>query len=160
MPDIDPYYYLRFSRNIIDTGHIGDEVRNGCEFDNHLLAPEGDCIRSSLHARILAYIYKIMKIFNSKITLMQAAGYFPVIFAALTVIPVFFITRRIIGDIGGFFAGMMIALNIAMLNRTTWGHPDTDAYNVFFPLLILWIFIEAFYARSTINSASLQALNS
>ncbi|MEK6854406.1 MAG: STT3 domain-containing protein, partial [Nanoarchaeota archaeon] len=34
-PDIDPYYWNRYAKNIVETGHIGDEIKNGEEWDNH-----------------------------------------------------------------------------------------------------------------------------
>ncbi|HLC46470.1 MAG TPA: STT3 domain-containing protein [Candidatus Nanoarchaeia archaeon] len=147
MPDIDPYYYLRFARNIVKTGHIGDEVREGKEFDNHILAPKGDYIRSWLLPYMMVYLYWFMQFFSGSITLMQAAGYLSAIVAALCVIPAFFLGKRIAGNVSGFFAAVMIALNLGLLTRTSWGHPDTDAFNVLLPLLILWLVVEAFYAR-------------
>ena len=140
MPDIDPYQWLRYARNYIEKGQVGDEVRDGIQWDNHMLAPKGTDATSRPHPIILAYLYKIMKIFSSKITLMQSATYFPVILAALSIIPVFFIAKIFAGNVGGFFAGIMMAINGAFLTRTTWGHPDTDVYAIFFAAYFAWFF--------------------
>jgi len=144
MPDIDPYYFLRYARNYLEKGYIGDEIRNGIEWDNHMVAPLGNPAEKSIHPYILAWLYKIMKPFNKDITPMQAASYFPIIFSALSVIPAFFIGRRLGGNIAGFFSSLMVGIAPAFVNRTLWGHADTDAYNIFFPLLIIWLFFEAF----------------
>jgi len=144
MPDIDPYTYLRYARNYIDHGSVGDEVRDGVQWDNHMVAPKGRPATSSPHPIVLAYLYKIMSAVNSKITLMQSATYFPIIFSALAVIPIFFIARMFAGNVGGFFAALMMAVNGAFLGRTTWGHADTDAYSILFAVLFVWFFFLAF----------------
>jgi len=148
MPDIDPYVYLRGARNYLETGHIYDELKNETPWDNHQIAPLGNPVNiKDAHPYVLAYIYKIINLFV-KTPLMQTSGFFPIIFMALAVIPAFFIGRKFAGNTGGFFAALMIAVNAAIVGRTTWGHADTDAYNIFFPLFIVWIFIEAFDSKN------------
>lgn len=147
MPDIDPYHYLRYARNILDHGYIGDEIINSHQVDNHMLAPTKPQVDFFAHPYTLAYMYIVMHAFDSKVTPMYAATYFPLLLCALAIIPAFFIGRKIAGNVGGFFTAMMMAVNSAIVSRTTWGHADTDAYNVFFPLLIVWAFIEALTAK-------------
>ena len=43
---------------------------------------------------------------------------------------------------------MIVAVNSALLGRTPAGFSDTDPYNIFFPLFIAWVFIEAFEAKN------------
>ncbi|MBW3001675.1 FKBP-type peptidyl-prolyl cis-trans isomerase [Candidatus Woesearchaeota archaeon] len=148
MPDIDTYYYLRFARNYVEKGHAYDELKDGAPWDNHMLAPLGNKAGKTIHNYVLAYIYKIMNFFNSKVTLMQGACYFPIILILLSLIPAFFIGRHFAGNVGGFFTASMLALCTAAFGRTPWGHADTDAYNVFFPVIIMWVFIEAFTAKT------------
>ena len=143
MPDIDPYTSLRYAENYLETGHVGDEVKDGIEWDNHMIAPKGTGATSRPHPLVLAYLYKVMHAFNPKITIMQSSTYFPVIFAALSVIPIFFIARMFAGNVGGFFAAIMMAVNGAFLGRTSWGHADTDAYTIFFAAYFIWFFFLA-----------------
>jgi dolichyl-diphosphooligosaccharide--protein glycosyltransferase len=159
MPDIDPYTYLRYARNYIEHGYIGDEIINGSQWDNHMVAPLGRQMSTQPHAYVLAYTYKILHAFNSKITLMQSAGYFPVIFAILSIIPAFFIGRRLGGPVGGFFSAIFVAVSTAFVNRTLWGHADTDAYAIFFPLFIAWFFLEALDKKETIKQVIYAALS-
>ena len=144
MPDIDPYTWLRYARNILEHGDMADERRNGIAYDNHMVAPLGATIDATFHPYVLAWTYRIMHVFNSSITLMHAAGYFPVIMIALCIIPVFFIGRKIGGNTAGIFGAIIFAVNGALLSRTNWGHADTDPYNVFFPLMVLWLFLLAY----------------
>ena len=160
MPDIDPYKYLRLARNVVEKGHWYDELRDGKPWNNHELAPLGRATGFVFHSYILAYIYKTMHFFNKNIDLMHAATFFPIIFILLSLIPAFFIGRKFAGNVGGFFTASMLALCTAAFSRTPWGHADTDAYNIFFPMLITWLFIEAFTAKSQKKKWTLLGLTS
>ena len=145
MGDIDPYDFLRKAENYIDHGYTGDIIVNGTMWDMHMLAPNGIKIANDPHSIVLAYMYKIMHIFNSRITPMQAATYFPILFSCLCLIPIFFIGRRLggygtVGNLCGFFSAMTLAVNTALFMRTTWSHADTDIWNIFFPVYIIWLF--------------------
>jgi len=142
---IDPYTFYRTTRNIVEDGHHYDELKDGTPWNNHMLAPIGRPMGKNPHFHVIVqyWIYKILKIFNSNISLMGAIFYVPIIISMLSVIPAFFITRKFAGNVGGFVAALMVAIHPAFLSRTPGGFADTDAYNVFFPLFILWIFLEA-----------------
>ncbi len=159
MPDIDPYFYLRYARNIIEKGHIYDELKDGKAWDDHKLAPLGEPVTNSWHPYILLIMHKVYSIFSSDDDLLQSGSLFPIIFSALAVIPAFLIGRKIAGNMGGFFAAMMVAINLAGVSRTTWGHADTDAYNLFFPLLIAWLFIESMEQKSLKNKLIITGIN-
>jgi len=148
MPDIDPYTYLRFARNKIKTGKFEDTIKDGVYWDDHSLAPLGRDLNINFHHHFLVLVYSIFSIFLPKIPLMQSATYFPIIMLLLSLIPVFFIGKKLAGNTGGFFAASMLILNAAGTGRTTWGHADTDAYNIFFPVLIVWLFIESLCAKT------------
>ena len=159
MPDIDPYQYLRLARNMIEKGHGYDELKDGVPWNNHKVAPLGRPYTFQFHSLVLVSIYTVMNFFNSNVDLMHAATYFPIILILLSLIPAFFIGRKFAGNVGGFFTASMVALCTASFGRTPWGHADTDAYNVFFPLLILWIFIEAFSVKDTKKQYALISLS-
>ena len=48
----------------------------------------------------------------------------------------------------GLFAAVIVAVQPAFLTRTAGGFADTDAYNVTIPLLITWLFLEAFETQN------------
>lgn len=147
MPDIDPYTFLRRARNLLEKGSLGDELRNGVDWDNHMLAPLGMHVESSLHPYTLFAIHKFFSFFNSQIPLMQSATYFPIIFILLSLFPAFFLGRSFGGNIGGFFTATLVAVHPILMSRTMWGYADTDTYNVFFPLIIIWFFVECFESK-------------
>jgi len=146
---IDPYYYFRHTRNVVENGNeYGFVDENGRYHDTKIFAGQpqglgGDKEIRSLHVAIQYYLFRFVRIFNPDADLMSVVFYVPLIIGTLAVIPAFFIARRVSGNIGGFFAATLVALHPAFLTRTAGGFADTDAYNVFFPLLIIWFIFEA-----------------
>ena len=142
---IDPYFWMRHAKNVLENGHPGDELRDGRPYDSYMYAPVGRGIPPDMfHAYFEAYLYKFLHFFNRNLDLMALAFYVPVILSALCIFPAFFIGKRLAGNFGGFISAFIIAIHPAFLTRTAGGFADTDAYNVLFPLFITWLFLEAF----------------
>lgn len=142
MPDIDPYYWFRYAKNILDHGHPGDTLVDGKPYDNYQVAPKGRFVTGDMfHSYFLAYFYKVLHFFAPSLDLMRSIFYAPVFLSALVVLFVFLIGKKIAGITGGFFAGMMMAVNSAFLGRTLFGHADNDGWVVLFPVLVTWLFI-------------------
>jgi len=156
---IDPYYWYRYSRNVIERGTTGDIIKDGEPWDNHMLAPLGRGADRNFHIYFEVFLYKISSVFNKDLDLMKVAFYIPVIISLLSVIPAFFIARRISGNLGGLIAAIMVAIHPALLARTAGGFSDTDAYNVFFPLVITWLFLEAFESKNLRSKIILASLS-
>ncbi|MEK6822260.1 MAG: STT3 domain-containing protein, partial [Nanoarchaeota archaeon] len=151
MPDIDPYFYLRYARNYIDHGYIGDyKDAQGREIDDHARAPYGTQVGISnigIVPLIIAWVYQVHRIINPATDIMQSGALVPIVLVALSIIPAFLLGRRLAGDVGGFFVALMVAVNLAALGRTPWGHPDTDGFNLLFPMLIVWMSVESLRAQ-------------
>ena len=154
LPDIDTYYWYNYARNYIRNGTLGDEVINGTQYISQRNGRFGREVDPLVFNSIFgAYLYKFVHIFNKNTDLMTVLFFPPVIFVALSIIPAFFIARKFGGNLAGFFAAMIFAINSALLARTSAGFSDTDFNNVFFPLMIAWMFIEALEAKSIKKSA-------
>ncbi len=146
---IDPWFWMRHARNVIENGHPGDEIKDGKPWNNHMFAPSGRRVPPDMfHAYFEAYLYKFFSIFNKNLSLMGLVFYIPVLLSALAVIPAFFLCRRLGGDIGAFIGASIVAIHPSFLSRTAGGFADTDAYNILFPLMIAWLFLEAIEAKS------------
>src|SRR5574342_38650 len=158
MPDIDPYFYLRYARNIVEKGHSYDILKDGVPWDNHMVAPVGTVADKNWHPYIAVVLFKVMKVFDSRITLMESSNYFPIIFVFLSLIFTFFIAQKVSGNIGGFFAVTVLAVLPAVMGRTPWGHFDTDAYNVFFPVVTVYLLMLALSASNLKKQALWGAL--
>jgi len=61
---IDPYFWTRHARNILQNGHPGDEIKNGRPWDNHMLAPIGRGAPFDMfHAYFIAFLLKVLSFF-------------------------------------------------------------------------------------------------
>ncbi len=157
---IDPYFWMRHAKNIIENGHPGDEIRDGVPWDNHMYAPDGRRVPLDMfHAYFEVFMFKAVRIFNRDVELMSVIFFIPVIISALSVIPAFFIARKMGGNMGGFIAAMFVAIHPSFLTRTVGGFSDTDAYNVMFPLFISWFFLEALESKTRNKTILLSALS-
>ncbi len=157
---IDPYTYVRKARNILETGNYYDKLNEGVPWDDHMIAPIGSSMGFNLHQYIIAINHRILSFFGFK-DLIGTAFFVPIFFSALAVIPAFFLGKRFAGNTGGFVSAMIVAVASPFLSRTAGGFVDTDAYAVFFPLLISWLFIEAMERKPLISKiiyASLAAV--
>lgn len=147
--DIDSYYWLRYAQNIVETGKYGDEVKDGVNYDNHMFAPEGVSAEPTLYPYIEAYLYKFLKIFNPKITLMQTAFYTPLFLSFFAIIAAFFIGKKLAGNFAGLIASVLIAVNPTILSRSLGS--DNDIVNAVFPLLITLFMLYAFDSKNLKN---------
>ncbi len=144
---LDPYHYYRMVGNVLANGHQGTTLKDGQPWDEYFLYPEGRYAGKDFHAYAGAFVHKLINLFGDY-PLMFTFFLLGVIFSGLAVIPAFFIGRRISGNnVGGFFTAFLIAVAAFFVSRTTGESSDTDIYTVFFPLLITWFFIEAYYAK-------------
>jgi len=153
--DLDSYFYLRQAENIQTKGMVCDEIRNGICWDTYKVAPLGDAAQPTMHPYGIVYLYNIMHIFNPKVTLMHASFILPTILAVIAAIAAFFIGRRLMNTTAGFFAAMFVSLSPMFLTRTLGS--DTDIWNIMFPLVIVWIMLEAFHTESLWKKISLSA---
>jgi len=158
---IDPEYWMLHARNILENGHPGDTLRNpetreecakrskSCvPWDDHMYAPLGRPVPPDMfHAYVAAYAHTFVTFFSPRTELLTTMFYLPVILGALCSLPAFFIARRVGGNFSGFVAAFLVGIHPALLQRTLGGFADTDAYNVLFPLLILWAFLAATDAK-------------
>ena len=145
---IDPYYYYRQTEYVLNNGFPGTSVKDGLLWDDYRLAPLGREAEWNFHHWFGALWHRFLNLFGD-FSLKFTFFYVGTIFSALTVIPGFFIGRRITNNnAGGFFVAMLLAVSSFFVSRTTGESSDTDVYAVFFPVLIAWLFLEALDASA------------
>ena len=165
---IDPYFYLRHVNNYFKYGQTGTiylneisdtsaqelkypqiDVTKKIKWDGKRMAPVGASTTKNFHDSFGILLHKILLIFNKSQTTLATMFLIPIILCGLAVIPAFLIGKKIAGNMGGFISGMIIAINANLLSRTAGGFSDTDPYNILFPLLITWLFIESLTQKNT-----------
>ncbi len=165
---IDSYYFLRHTKNYLETGNIyGAESKD--KYYDHLRQaglpeyerePRDSALGSrGFHILMSAWVYQAASFFNPDISVMGGTFYVPMVIAALCVIPAFFIGRKMAGNFAGFFSAFLIAIHPAFLSRTPGGFTHTEGQNVLFPLLAAWFIIEALTSDSQKKAAIWSALS-
>ena len=144
---IDPYYYYRQTANVLDNGYPGTSMKEGVIWDDYRIAPLGKDGYWNFHHWFAAGWHRFLNLFGN-FPLMYTFFFVGTLFAALTVIPGFFIGKKLTNNnAGGFFTAFLLAVTSFFVARTTGESSDTDVYSVFFPVLIAWLFLEALDAK-------------
>ena len=144
---IDPYFYYIQSAYILKNGYPGTSLKDGKIWNDYRLAPTGREAEWNFHTWFGAAWHRFLNLFGN-FPLMYTFFFVGTIFSALTVIPGFFIGKKLSGNnIGGFFTAFLLAVSSFFVSRTTGESSDTDVHTVFFPVLITWLFLEALDAK-------------
>ncbi len=159
LSDIDTYLWYSLARNVVTYGHLGDELVDGKPYFSLRNGRLGKESSPQFHPYFTAYLYQFLHFFDQELTLKSVLYLMSVIIIGLGMIPAFFIGRKIAGNTGGLFAAAFLAVNGPLISRTPAGFADTDAYHVFFPLMISWLFLEAYTAQKTRTKVILSLLS-
>ncbi|NTV22948.1 MAG: hypothetical protein HGA85_01045 [Nanoarchaeota archaeon] len=154
--DIDSYFWLRYARNILETGSMGDTVKDGKPYDTHMFSPNGMPIEPNIYPYAEVFVYKVLAVFNPKVNLLEAGYYTPMFFALIAVVAAFLIGRKLAGNLAGLVASILIAVNPIVLSRSFGS--DNDIVNITFPLIIMLFTIYAFDSENLKKTAIFTAI--
>ena len=147
MYELDSYYNYRLTKNCIDHGYMGDTILNGREWDLHSYAPSGVPMDyPPLIAYLTALIYKFINLLTN-IPLLTLCFWVPAFIGPLAGVVAYFFVGRFTNRYGAFAAGIFAVTAPFYFTRSVPGWFDTDIFNIFFPLLVTWIFVEAVQAK-------------
>ena len=147
MYDMDSYYNYRLTKNYLNHGYLGDTKVNGTEWDLHSYAPLGVPMDyPPLLVYLTAFIYKFLNLLVD-VPLMVICFWLPAFVAPLGGVVAYLFVRRFTNEYGAFAAGILTVTAPFYFMRTVPGWFDTDMFNIIFPLLIVWFFMEALKAR-------------
>ena len=149
MYELDSYYNYRLTENYLDHGYLGDIIINGTEWDLHSYYPPGVPLDyPPLIVYLTSFIYKLANIF-SQIPLLTICFWIPAFIGPFAGIVAYLFTRRYTNEYGALAAGILTVTAPLYLIRTVPGWFDTDMFNVIFPLLIVWFFMEAVESKNS-----------
>lgn len=135
--DYDPFWFFRHAKEIVENGYKVPK------WDTLSYYPPGRPYEPFQGwPYTIAIMYKILSSIISTITLTKVAIISPLIVAALTPIPAFFLGRLLSNNIGGLAVALFSVLTPALLGVSMAGYCDTDIVVVFYTFLsILTIFL-------------------
>src|SRR3972149_115432 len=145
-PDLDPFLYLRVAHEIVDYGHIlnPDNMRYHGTKPYYNFLPYG-----------IAYLYKILSVFNSETSVEYAAIIFPVIFFGFSIIVFFLLIRKIFSNKSdlqkntvALIASALYSVTPLMQHRTTAGIPELESAGLFFFWLSFLLFLYVWEEKS------------
>ena len=138
--EVDPYYYLSLTQRLLMKGLPARPTKGREYFNETMLAPKGAWYPTDYHPYTGLAAYRFLSMLSKDISLEVALGYVPLFLSMLCLLPFFLISSRVFSlTWGASLVGACFLLLVpAYLRRSLWGWFDTDSYNVFFPLLILF----------------------
>lgn len=147
MYDMDSYYNYRLTNNYLNHGYLGDTKVDGAEWDSHSYAPSGVPMDyPPLIVYLTAFIYKFFNLF-ADVPLMVICFWLPAFIAPIGGVVAYLFVRRFTNKYGAVAAGVLTVIAPFYFMRTVPGWFDTDMFNLIFPLLIVWFFMEAMKSK-------------
>ncbi|GAB6056039.1 dolichyl-diphosphooligosaccharide--protein glycosyltransferase subunit STT3 [Methanobacterium movens] len=160
MYELDSYYNYRLTRNYIEKGHLGDKIVNGQEWDSFSYSPPGVPMDyPPLLIYITAFIYQFINYFLA-VPLLTIAFWLPLLISPLAGIAVYFFVKRFSNNTAGMVAGILTVITPFYLLRTIPGWFDTDMFNILFPVLVVWCFLESIHAENIKKKAVYASISS
>ncbi len=157
--EMDSYYNLRLTGDLLDHGYLGDTKINGTQWDLHSSFPSGQNAEYPPLISILTVgAYKLTNAF-AKVPLESIAFWMGAFIGSLAVIPAYLLIRRITNDYGGVTAGLLVGLAPAYFSHTFAGFFDTDMFNMLLPLLVIYFFVLSILASDVKKKTIFGALS-
>jgi len=148
-PDLDPFFFLRWAKMIIEQGAIPI-------IDTMRCVPLGynTLLETKLLPYTIAYLYKFLHLFSDKVTVEYAAVILPVIASVFTVIAFFLLVRKIfevkgikISNIIALLASLFLITLPSLLPRTIAGIPEKEALGFGLMFFAFYFFLSAWKSK-------------
>jgi len=145
-PDLDPFLFLRWAKDIIANGSLAT-------IDTMRYVPLGynTSGEMKLLSYLIAWFHQILSVFGLSDSVTYSAIIFPVFMFALTAVAFFLFARKVfykenktIRNIIALLATFIFVLIPSLLPRTIAGIPEKESAAFFFMFLAFYFFIEAF----------------
>ncbi len=148
LTEMDSYYHLRMTEDIIDYGHPGEAVVGDECWDELSYAPDGRSAAdySPLMADLAAFFYTILTRLGFTVSLYQIIYKMGAYLSALVVIPVAIMANKMGGKFAAVIASMIAAVNYGYFIHTVPGFYDTDmliSFSSCFMLCFGLLFVES-----------------
>ncbi|MEK6908512.1 MAG: STT3 domain-containing protein [Nanoarchaeota archaeon] len=143
-PDLDPFLFLRYAKEIVETGSLAT-------IDYMRYVPLGlETGDFSLHYYSIAWFHKIASILGSS-SVDQSASIFPVVMFALTAIAFFLLSKKIIStyfderysSIGAIVSTLLFSLFPVFIPRTIAGIPEKESSAFLFMFLAIYFLMQS-----------------
>lgn len=142
-PDLDPFFFLRWAKMILENGSLplNDAMR---------FVPLGynTLLETKLLPYSIVYLYKFLHLFSSNVTIEYAAVILPVVASVFMIFGFFILVRKIfenegknISNIIALVASMFLATIPSLLGRTVAGIPEKESLGFALMFFAFYFFI-------------------
>ncbi len=152
-PDLDPFLFLRYAKEIIETGAI-----SVVDFMRYMPLGYRTAEETQLLPYMIAYLHKFINIFSSA-SIEYSAVIFPVVASVFMVIGFFLLVRRIFQQKGEKTANAIALVGTALLivlpsllTRTIAGIPEKESAGFGLMFFALYFFLCSWNAKSIRNA--------
>lgn len=147
--ELDCWHWARYVDNVVRLGHPGDEVIEGKQFDTYMLSPDGQYMSwGSFLFYFSAFLYKVFNFFRPT-NLFNFLFLLPLFFMVLLTLVLYLFAYRLGGHICAIVSTLFLGTAPIFLPRSCAGWFDKDTLNLLFPILVIWVYLLAYQARST-----------
>jgi asparagine N-glycosylation enzyme membrane subunit Stt3 len=145
-PDLDPFLFLRWAKEIVATGGVS-------AVDTLRYVPLGydTAGEAKLLSYLIAWFHNALSVFGLTESVTHSAVWFPVFFFALTAVAFFLFARkifykesRVVANVTALIATLVFVLVPSLLPRTIAGIPEKESAAFFFIFIAFYFFLEAF----------------
>jgi len=157
-PDLDPFLFLRMAKYILANGSLA-------VIDTMRYAPLGfnNAGEMTLPSYIIAYLYKFLGMFSSKITVEYAAIIYPIIFFCATIIVFFMFVKKLFSNyrhsnLIALVSTAILSIIPSLIHRTVAGVPEKESAGLFFMFLTFYFIACAINEKKSLKTAILGLL--
>lgn len=145
--ELDCWHWARYVENTVRSGHPGDIVKNGMEWDTLMNHPDGMAVSyNMLLYYVSAFLYKTAGVFVS-VPLHAFLFYLPLLFIVVFLAALYLICWRFYGALAAFMCAMFVGCAPIFIPRSCAGWFDMDILNQLFPLTVSFSYLMS-YGRS------------
>lgn len=146
--ELDCWHWARYVENTVKTGHPGDTVVDGKQYDLFMNYPTGTPVSyNQFLFYACASFYKLASFFFD-IPLNTFLFYVPLFLSVIFLSALYLICWRFYGALSAAIASLFVGLAPIFLPRSCAGWFDMDILNLFFPLMVVFSYLMA-YSRGT-----------
>ena len=159
-PDLDPFVFLRYAKLIVEKGFLPN-------MDYMRYVPNGypTHAETTLLSQSIAWLYDILKIFSSNVTVEYAGVLLPVVASVFAALGFFLLVRKIFEEKGRLQSNIMGLLGAAfmitlpsLLPRTIAGIPEKESLGFGLMFFAFYFFVAALRSEKTRNNIILGVL--
>ena len=154
LPDLDPYLFLRYAKEILENGSLP-------AIDMMRYVPLGKYTAGieQILPYTIVYLYKFIKLFIPSVTIEFVDILYPVIFFVLGGIMFFLLVRRLFNNKVALLATAFLTVIPSYLYRTMAGVADKEPLGMFFMFTAMYFYIVAWQSNKVKTAVIMGALS-